>query len=63
MDKIKMISGKITNSIELSEKLNVRNVALCAYKLEFVHPVTKKKTEFKISPKGKIFEQFLPDLS
>lgn len=50
------------NSIELSEKLDVRNVALCAYKLEFVHPVTKKKTEFKISPKGKIFEQFLPDL-
>lgn len=50
------------NSIELSEKLNVRNVALCAYKLEFVHPATKKKTEFKISPKGKIFEQFLPDL-
>lgn len=50
-------------SINLSTGLNVKNVALCAYKLEFTHPSTKKKMEFKIQPKGKIFEQFLPDLS
>lgn len=50
-------------SNELSTKLNVKNVALCAYKLEFIHPTTKKKTEFKIKPEGKIFEQFLPELS
>lgn len=50
-------------SNELSTKLNVKNVALCAYKLEFIHPTTKKKTEFKIRPEGKIFQQFLPELS
>ena len=46
----------------LSNKLNVKNVALCAYKLEFTHPTTKKKMEFKIQPEGKIFQQFLPEL-
>lgn len=50
-------------SNNLSNELNVKNVALCAYKLEFVHPKAKKKMEFKIYPEGKIFEQFLPDLS
>ena len=50
-------------SNNLSVELNVKNVALCAYKLEFVHPATKKKMEFRIKPEGKIFEQFLPDLS
>ena len=50
-------------SNNLSMELNVRNVALCAYKLEFIHPATKKKMEFKVKPEGKIFEQFLPDLS
>lgn len=53
--------GEISEKI--STKLNVKNVALCAYKLEFTHPVTKKKMEFKIVPEGKIFEQFLPELS
>ena len=50
-------------SNNLSTELNIRNVALCAYKFEFVHPATKKKMEFKVKPEGKIFEQFLPDLS
>lgn len=49
-------------SDNLSNELGVKNVALCAYKLEFVHPSGKKKTEFKIQPEGKIFEQFLPNL-
>lgn len=53
--------SEISNS--LSNELNVKNVALCAYKLEFTHPLTKKKMEFKIKPEGKIFEQFLPELS
>lgn len=50
-------------SNSLSNELNVKNVALCAYKLEFTHPTSKKKMEFKIKPEGKIFEQFLPELS
>lgn len=53
--------NEISNN--LSNELNVKNVALCAYKLEFTHPATKKKMEFKIHPEGKIFEQFLPELS
>lgn len=50
-------------SSALSTELHVKNVALCAYKSEFTHPLTKKKMEFKIHPEGQIFQQFLPDLS
>lgn len=46
----------------ISMQLNVKNVALCAYKLEFTHPTLKKKMEFKTIPEGKIFQQFLPEL-
>lgn len=37
-------------SMELSRKLGLRNVALYAYHVEFEHPVTKKKLEFQIAP-------------
>lgn len=30
-------------------------IALCAYRLEFVHPRTKKRMEFEIAPQGEIF--------
>lgn len=45
-------------SIEAGRKLNVRNVALCAYQLEFLHPVTGKKLDFHIKPRGEIFSLF-----
>lgn len=45
-------------SIEAGRKLNVRNVALCAYRLEFLHPVTGRKMDFHIKPKGEIFSLF-----
>ena len=32
-----------------------RHIALCAYKLEFVHPKTKKKMNFEIAPEGEGF--------
>jgi 23S rRNA pseudouridine1911/1915/1917 synthase len=35
-----------------------RQIALCAYRLEFVHPKTKKQMEFEIEPKGEGFLQF-----
>ena len=57
----KKYGNEISNA--LSNILNVKNVALCAYKLEIIHPTTKKKMEFQIRPEGKIFEQFLPELS
>lgn len=50
-------------SRKLSDRLNVKHVALCAYKLRFIHPMTKKKMEFCIQPENEIFEQFLPELS
>ena len=45
-------------SVAKSRELEVRNVALCATKLAFIHPKTKKKMEFQINPKGKIFQNF-----
>ncbi len=39
----------------LAKQRNVRNVALCAYRLELLHPTTGKKSEFRIEPKGKAF--------
>ena len=33
-----------------------RQIALCAYRLEFIHPKTKKTMEFEIEPKGEGFQ-------
>ena len=33
-----------------------RQIALCAYRLEFVHPKSKQKMEFEIEPKGEGFQ-------
>ncbi len=46
-------------SLELGRKLGIRNVALCAYKLVFQHPVTKKRMSFEIKPENKAFDSFL----
>lgn len=43
----------------LSEKMHVKGVALCAYRLAFWHPVTGKKLQFEILPEGKIFQQYV----
>lgn len=37
-------------AIEIGRKLGFRNVALFAYRLELVHPVTGKKSVFEIQP-------------
>lgn len=42
----------------LSRKLQIKNVALCAYRLEFFHPVTGKKMFFEIEPSGGAFRDF-----
>ena len=36
----------------------IRNVALCAYKLVFQHPVTGKRMSYEISPENPAFEMF-----
>lgn len=43
---------------ELSRQLGVQNVALCACKIEFQHPVTGKRMQFEEEPSDKIFGSF-----
>lgn len=42
----------------ISEQLNIRNVALCAFRLEFLHPETKEKLSFQMKPQGTAFSFF-----
>lgn len=42
-------------SKELSWELGVRNVALCAYAIDLLHPVSGKKLCFTAEPEGKAF--------
>lgn len=46
------------NARKISERLGIRGAALCAYRLEFVHPVSKKKMHFQIKPEGPGFSFF-----
>ncbi len=39
----------------LSDKLGVRETALCAYRLAFTHPKTGKRMQFEIKPEGAAF--------
>ena len=45
-------------SRNISEQLGIRGAALCAYSLEFTHPVTKEKLHFQIKPQSKAFSYF-----
>ena len=45
-------------SAGMSEGLGVRTTALCARRLQFLHPVTKKKMEYTVSPKNRAFALF-----
>lgn len=45
-------------SSRLSAQENIKNVALCAYKLKFLHPKTKKPMEFEIKPRKAIFDRY-----
>ncbi len=45
-------------SQELSMQKKVRDVALCAYKLSFLHPKTKKQMEFEIKPRKPVFDSY-----
>ena len=44
------------NSSESVDK-SWKNIALCAYHLEFIHPKTKKKMVFEIQPEGEGFQK------
>lgn len=45
-------------AMEAARTLGIRETALCAYLLEFAHPVTRKEMKFRIVPKGKAFSLF-----
>lgn len=45
-------------SKDWSKALGVRSVALCAYQLSFIHPVTQKVLHFSITPQGEAFSYF-----
>lgn len=45
-------------SLELSVHLGVKNVALCACRVEFCHPVTGETLSFSQDPQGKAFSFF-----
>lgn len=42
----------------LSDALQQKQVALCAYRLEFTHPATGKRLSFQQKPEGSIFQNF-----
>lgn len=43
---------------KLSDSLQQKTIALCAYRLEFTHPATGKRLSFQRSPEGSIFQNF-----
>lgn len=43
---------------KLSEIIARKQIALCAYKLEFNHPITGKRMSFQKEPEGQIFQNF-----
>lgn len=49
--------GSATSEM-LSRALQVPSVALCAYHLEFIHPVSGKRLEYTVSPENKVFTIF-----
>ncbi len=42
-------------AIAMSESLGIRDVALCAYRLSFIHPQTKERMQFERKPEGAAF--------
>ena len=46
------------SSIEQSARLQVRNVALCAYEIQVEHPTKRKRMCFQTEPRERIFQFF-----
>jgi len=44
--------------MRISQELGIRDVALCARSLHFIHPTSKQKVEFQMEPKGLAFRLF-----
>lgn len=50
--------GDLKYSVNGPSMAGQRNVALCAWKLSFIHPGSKKKMEFTVKPQGPAFYKF-----
>lgn len=48
-----------STSTALSQSLGVRNVALCANRIDFNHPISGKFMEFEVKPENSAFTKFL----
>lgn len=46
------------NARKISEQLGISSVSLCAYSLEFVHPVSNKNMQFQVEPESPGFSFF-----
>lgn len=46
-----------TQAIQISKQMQVKEVALCAYRLSILHPMTEERMTFLIQPEGKIFQR------
>lgn len=44
------------DAVRISEQMQVRQIALCAYRLSFRHPRTGERMEFQIRPEGRSFQ-------
>lgn len=44
--------------VRLSKDMGIKNVALCAYSLAFLHPVTKEAINIEITPNGEWYKLF-----
>jgi len=51
------IWGDVKYNVTSIQGKKYSQIALCAYRLEFTHPVTKKRLEFQIEPEGEGFLQ------
>ena len=43
-------------TLRISDRMHIRETALCAYRLSFFHPRTGKRMQFKIRPEGRVFQ-------
>lgn len=43
---------------EVSMQAGIRNTALCAYRLRFIHPTSKKEMVYTVEPMGEAFKNF-----
>lgn len=44
-------------TIAISERMHIKEIALCAYRLSFLHPGTGKRLQFQIEPESKSLQK------